>query len=250
MNDYVARVNLPDRVVAIIPCFNEARTIGALVRGVRRHVAAVIVVDDGSEDATASEAASSGAKVLRHKQNRGKGVAIETGLLAAVAQGFGHGLLLDGDGQHRTEDIPALLGCARETGAALVVGNRMHKPMAMSRLRRWVNRWMSARISKLAGKTLPDTQCGFRVVNLAVWRGLSLRAERFEIESEMILGFVRRGHRVEFVPIQTSAGTRRSHIQPIRDTWRWLKWWREVSRASSVESAGVPPESKPSLVCQ
>ncbi len=83
----------------------------------------------------------------------------------------------------------------------------------------------------MAGRFLPDSQCGFRLINLEAWTALRLETEHFEIESEMLLAFVRAGYRVEFVPIQVIGRGPRSHIDPIKDTWRWLRWWRRARLA-------------------
>jgi glycosyltransferase involved in cell wall biosynthesis len=213
---------------AVIPCFNEAPHIAGLVATVRAFVPTVLVVDDGSDDDTGPLAAQAGANVLRHPCNTGKGAALKTGLDQCAAAGFARAITLDGDGQHRPEDIPALLTCAEQTGARLVVGNRLHNARAIPWLRRQVNRWMSRRISRRAGVGLPDTQCGFRLVELAAWRTLRLRTSHFETESEMLLAFLAAGHRVEFVPIQVVGRGPRSHIHPLKDSWRWWRWWSSV----------------------
>jgi glycosyltransferase involved in cell wall biosynthesis len=165
--------------------------------------------------------------VIRRKGQPGKGAALKAGVAAALERQCAWAIVLDGDGQHRPDDIPALLRCAEETGAALVVGNRMHREAEIPWVRRRVNHWMSRRISELAGRSLPDSQCGFRLINLRAWPALRLEAEHFEIESEMLLGFVQAGYRVEFVPIQVIGRGTRSHIDPVVDTWRWLRWWRQ-----------------------
>lgn len=216
----------PSCCAAVIPCFNEAAAISAVVRAVRNHLPQVIVVDDGSGDGTANEAAAAGAEIIRHAQNRGKGSALRSGFERARAAGFAWGLCLDGDGQHAAEDIPRFFACAARTDALLVVGNRMDTPQAMPWVRRAVNRWMSRRLSRLAGCTLPDSQCGFRLVNLEAWSLLDLRTERFEVESEWLLASVAAGHRVEFVPAQVIYRKECSKIHPLRDTWRWFRWLR------------------------
>jgi hypothetical protein len=103
-----------------------------------------------------------------------------------------------------------------------------------------VNRWMSRRISTLAGQQLPDTQCGFRLIKLQAFAALSLESTHFEIESEVLLGFVRSGCRVDFVPIQVVGKGPHSHIHPITDAWRWMQWWR---RAREKGQAGAAPAS-------
>ena len=222
-----------EKCAAVIPCLNEGRTIAGLVSEVRRQGLRVIVVDDGSADETAKQATTAGAQVIVKARNQGKGAALKSGLAAARSQGFEWGLTLDGDGQHRPEDIPAFFECAARTGALLVIGNRMGQPRALPWVRRVVNRWMSRRISRRAGIVLPDTQCGLRLVNLEAWAALPLRTERFETESETLLAFLGAGHQVEFVPIQVIGRGPHSHIRPVLDTWRWLRWWRGSGRGGA-----------------
>jgi glycosyltransferase involved in cell wall biosynthesis len=217
----------------VIPCFNEGASIAALVREVRQHLPFVMVVDDGSTDDTSALAAAAGATVINHARNLGKGATLKTGLSAALARGFEWVVTLDGDGQHRPQDLPAFFCCAEQANVRLVVGNRMHNPQAIPWLRRRVNRWMSRRLSERAGQFLPDSQCGFRLVNLKAWAGLSLETDHFEIESEMLLAFIRAGYRVEFVPIQVVGRGRSSRIHPVADSLRWWRWWRGLDRSST-----------------
>jgi glycosyltransferase involved in cell wall biosynthesis len=222
-------VNWSESSAVVIPCLNEGGTIALLVGEARQQFPIVIVVDDGSTDGTGAQAAQAGAKVIRHEQNAGKGAALRTGLRAALAQGCEWAVTLDGDGQHRAEDIPLFLRRAEETGAALVIGNRMHQAHAIPWLRRAVNRWMSRQLSRRAGRSLPDTQCGFRLLNLHAWAKLPLKTEHYEVESETLLAFLTAGHAVEFVPIQVIGQAAHSHIRPIADSLRWWRWWRGAS---------------------
>jgi len=216
----------PAQCAVVIPCLNEATAIEAIVRATREHLPTVIVVDDGSADDTAERAARAGAEVLRHDRQQGKGAALQTGLGRANQRGFAWAMTLDGDGQHSPEDIPAFLQHAGRTGTALVIGNRMGDAGRMPWLRRQVNRWMSRRLSRLAGCDLPDTQCGFRLFKLDAWSRLPISTRHFEIESEMLLAFVGAGHRVEFIPIQVIYKAEQSKIHPWRDTVRWFRWLR------------------------
>jgi glycosyltransferase involved in cell wall biosynthesis len=223
-------MNWPSTCAAVIPCLNEQQTIVPLVSAVRLHLPTVIVVDDGSTDQTAALAASAGALVLRHDTSRGKGAALQTGWRHARQQGFKWALSLDGDGQHSPDDIPAFFQCAQQNPVALVVGNRMTHSAQMPWLRRFVNRWMSRQLSKVTGTHLPDSQCGFRLMNLDLWSALPITATHFEIESEVLLAFLAAGHLVEFVPIRVIYKNEHSKIHPLRDTLRWLRWWSQ-SRA-------------------
>src|SRR5674476_1194650 len=231
----------PTTCAAVIPCFNESASITTLVMVVRQQLPFVLVVDDGSTDATALLAKGAGAVVVKHEGNLGKGAALKTGLSRALKQDYEWAVTLDGDGQHTPEDLPALLRCAEQTGALLVIGNRMNEAHKMSWLRQQVNRWMSRKISQRAGRHLPDTQSGFRLIHLRPWAALSLNTEHFEIESEMLLAFLAAKHPVAFVPIQVIRRNRRSYIRPVTDSLRWWKWWRGLERppASPVEIENV-----------
>jgi glycosyltransferase involved in cell wall biosynthesis len=219
---------------ALIPCLNEASAIGNVVRTVKPSLPHILVIDDGSSDTTANVARDAGAEVLRHDRPLGKGAALRAGWSHALHQGFGWALCLDGDGQHAPSDIPKFLTRAERGDVALVSGERMHAPGTMPLVRRCTNRFMSWRLSRLAGVRLPDTQCGFRLLHLPSLAGLKVRTESFEIESELLVQFARAGLGIAFVPIQVIYGAERSKIRPLRDTLRWWKWLREAQRACST----------------
>ena len=220
----------------VIPCFNEAPHIGDIVVEVRRLLPTVIVVDDGSTDGTARSAADSGADVVMHSRNRGKGAALRTGWDRARARGFTWSLTMDGDGQHLPCDIPALLETAEKTQAAMVVGNRMGNCATMPWVRRKVNAWMTRRLSNRLGTSLADSQCGFRLIDLAKLSRVQLVTNHFEIESEMLTAFVHAGYRIEFVPVRTHYNSRKSRIRTFVDTIRWMHWWMQTDRRAACAS--------------
>ncbi len=223
--------------VAVIPCFNEAALIRHVVTEVQKYLPHVIVVDDGSKDATAGNAQIAGAEVLSLSKNSGKGAALRHGWRHAHQLGFQWVLMLDGDGQHAADEISGFIECVERTGADLVVGNRMNNSEAMPLIRQFANRWMSRWISKLANAELPDSQCGFRLAHLKTLMNLPLHANRFEIESAMLVAFHAAGKKVEFVPIRTIYESSISKINPLTDTLRWLRWClvqRPVLRACNT----------------
>jgi glycosyltransferase involved in cell wall biosynthesis len=217
-------VDWPSECAVVIPCLNEAAAIEPLVAEVRKQLPVVIVIDDGSSDSTEKCAAKAGAEVIRHEQPQGKGAALQAGWRRALEQGFTWALTMDGDGQHAPSDIPEFLNCAGTSGASLVVGNRMAYPGGMPLIRRWTNRFMSGRLSRLAGQVLPDTQCGFRLMHLTAWSKLVIKTTHFEIESELLIAFARAGHKIGFVPIQVIYRAEESKIRPLQDTIRWFRW--------------------------
>ena len=221
---------------AIIPCYNEATSLGEVVAKVRRHLPTIIVVDDGSQDNTAKTASDAGAEIVRLAHNMGKGAALRAGWQHARTRGFSWALNVDGDGQHAPEDIPKFFHRAEQARAAMVVGNRMSHAQAMPWLRRRVNHWMSRRLSRLVGNPLPDSQCGFRLLNLDVAARLELSTNHFEIESELLVAFLAAGCRVEFVPIQVIYKSEPSKIHPLQDGWRWVCWWFAQAKAHAADN--------------
>ncbi len=218
----------PSQTAAVIPCLNEQATIGPLIQAVRPHVASVLVVDDGSTDETSARAQAAGAEVLRHGRPKGKGAALQSGWRRCRELGLRWALTLDGDGQHSPEDIPKFFQCAQQTGAVLIIGNRMAELQRMPPIRRLVNRRLSQMLSRAARQSFPDSQCGFRLLELAALERLPISAAHFEIESEVLLLSARAGHKIESVPVRVLYAGERSKISPIRDTVRWLKWWGKM----------------------
>jgi len=208
------------RAAAIIPAFNEADTVAAVVEGLRDSVAAVVVVDDGSSDGTAGRARQAGAEVIVHQRNLGKGSAVRTGLARVSAGDFTHVLLVDGDMQHLPHEASRLIDAAARTGADAVLGERQFSRDAMPASRYHTNLIGSWALSSFVGVPIRDTQCGFRVFKVDVLRGLRLRATSYDIETEMLIKLRRRGGRVISVPVTAVYAGQRSKLRPIRDTTR------------------------------
>lgn len=208
------------KVMAVIPAYNEAPFIAEVVRGASAHVAGVVVVDDGSTDETGAVARAAGAHVLRLAANRGKGSAVRAGLDYLATTDATHALLMDGDMQHRPDEIPRLVDTAARSGAALVVGARVFRREAMPASRYWANVIGSRALSTLMGVRLADTQSGFRLLSLDAVRQLELSGRGYEIETEMIVKLARRGARVVGVPVSAVYNESRSKLRPVRDTTR------------------------------
>ena len=206
--------------VAIVPAFNEARSIADVVSGLHGIVSHVLIVDDGSTDQTAARARAAGAEVLTRGRNTGKGSAIRAGLAHVMTRPFTHVLLLDGDMQHRPREASRLLDAAQRTGADLVLGERAFSREEMPAARYHANRIGSRVLSWFVGAPVQDTQCGFRVCRLDALRDLPLRARGYEIETEMLVKLRRRGARLASVPITAVYAAERSKLRPVRDTTR------------------------------
>lgn len=206
----------------IIPAFRESGTVGKVVRGICRQldilkaeaisqVGEVIVVDDGSDDDTAAVAADAGAKVLRHPYNKGYGAALKTGIRAARGKTV---VFFDADGQHRPEDIPALL--AGRLHYDMIVGAR--QGTAGSPLWRKPGKKMLAFVvNQLVGRHVPDFNCGLRAMDrrLAL-RILPLMPNGFSFSTTSTIACFRGGFNVGYTPV--AVHTRQSGVSSV--TWR------------------------------
>jgi glycosyltransferase involved in cell wall biosynthesis len=221
------------KVAAVIPAYNEEKHIGEVVRRTRQKLDNVLVVDDGSADKTAERAREAGAEVIVHAINRGKGETIKTGLRHWLDRQVDFVIILDADGQHRPEEIDRFVAAALSADEPkLVLGTRMNDVSSMPFVRRKVNRWMSEQISALCGQTIPDTQCGFRLLHRQLIPELLGGSERFDYETEMLIIASRKGFRINSVPISTVYSDEVSSIHPVRDTIRFFKLMRRYSRQS------------------
>ena len=117
---------LAERFLVVIPALNAAASVAGVVKASLAHLPDVVVVNDGSTDATPKAAAGAGATVLHHPQNLGKGAALKTGFRYALERGFDAVVTVDADGQHLPSEIPKFVRAFRETGADLVIGDRSH----------------------------------------------------------------------------------------------------------------------------
>ncbi|MEA2571687.1 MAG: hypothetical protein QOI24_3688 [Acidobacteriota bacterium] len=211
-----------ERIIAVIPAFNAARTIAPVIVGALPHVERVIVVDDGSHDESADVAANAGAVVLKHEVNRGKGGALKTGFAYVLEQGFDGVVTLDADGQHLPTEIPKLIAARRETGADIIIGGRAHLFGEMLPRRRMANRFASWAISKGSGARVDDSQSGYRFYSASLLRAITLRSDGFDMESEVLVLAGMRHFRIITIPISLGFvdGVATSHYKPLSDTLR------------------------------
>lgn len=215
--------NLEHSFCVIVPAYLEERTIADVVRRILRVAKSVVVIDDGSPDRTAEEAAGGGAMVLRHAHNKGKGAALHTGFMYAKAHGFKYLITMDADGQHAPDDIPRFIEAYMRTGIPVLVGNRMDNPAAMPFVRRWTNRFMSWYLSRAMKQCIADTQCGFRLYRCDILPAEAPYSTGYAAESEILLQLAARGERMDSVPITVIYQDETSKIHPVRDTLRFIR---------------------------
>lgn len=208
----------------VIPCYQAAAKVAAVVRGASQSGCPVVVVDDGSGDGSGEVAQAAGATVLRHPLNQGKGAALRTGFRHALAHGADAVLTLDADGQHDTDEIPALLAAHASSPEALVIGVRSFAPSEMPRRSRIGNRISTFWIARFAGRRYRDTQSGFRVYPKSLMELPTLRTHRFDTEAELLLSAAKLGLDLVEVPVRTIYATDRvTHFHGLTDTLRVMR---------------------------
>jgi len=212
------------KTCVVIPTYNESKAIADLTKGIRQQNLEVVVVDDGSHDNTAQLAEEHGAIVLRNPSNVGKGASLVKGFRYALSKDFDAVIAMDGDGQHIPQDIPYFLRLAQYSESRILIGNRMHKANTMPRVRFLTNRFMSWFISRVAKQKIPDSQCGFRLIKRELLEKLNLGASKYEVESEIIIKASRLGCKIESVPIKTIYNGGKSRINPVIDTFRFIRF--------------------------
>ena len=204
----------------VIPAKNEAATIADVVASARSEYpeAEIIVVDDGSTDATADLAETAGATIVRHPESLGNGAAVKSGARAAKGEILA---LMDGDGQHDPRQLGKLLAKLDE-GYQMAVGARDSGSHA--NVGRWFANGLYNEIaSRLTGRRVPDLTSGFRAVRASMFRQfLYLLPNGFSYPTTITMAFLRSGYPVCFEPITAAERSGKSHIRPIRDGIRFL----------------------------
>lgn len=249
-------------VIAVVPAHDEASRVAAVVRGLIEQGLPVLVVDDGSTDATGETAQEAGARVLRLQPNRGKGAALKAGFRLVLGETVGEApdedleaatdarpqasavrwagiLTLDGDGQHDPAEVPAFLEAWHETGADLVVGARDYRRMPPIR---WFTNTVSRRLFSWAlGEKIWDNQSGYRLRSRRLAETvLASPEEGFAFEVEEIAICVGRGYTLTWVPIKTIYGTETSDIKPWTHFVSFLRVTRRARKRVQEERGRMP----------
>jgi glycosyltransferase involved in cell wall biosynthesis len=217
------------RAYAIIPSYNPGEALVGVAERVEAELGreAVLIVDDGSADGSGDLAESRGYTVIRHLQNQGKGVALQTGFDAALERGAEWVLTLDADGQHDPGEIPKFLAEAESGRCQILIGTRMGDTRDMPFQRIFANRLTSAIISALAGQRIEDSQSGYRCIDARVLRAVRTEFRRYDAESEIVVKASRAGFAIGSVPIKTIYGEEESKINPFVDSMRFARViWR------------------------
>ena len=206
----------PRSVAVVIPAYQAAATLGAVVDGLRRSLAdaLVVAVDDGSIDDTHSVASQVCDEVLRFERNRGKGAALRAGIGAALRLGANAVVTIDADGQHDPVYAPALVTAL--AAADVAIGARARRGTTMPLSRRATNALSARAMSACAGSPIGDAQSGYRAMRRSVLEAVDARGDRYEYETDFLLRAGRLGYRIVDVPVSTLYGPP-SHFRLLPD---------------------------------
>ncbi|MBU1319002.1 MAG: glycosyltransferase family 2 protein [candidate division Zixibacteria bacterium] len=217
-----------ESVLIIIPAFNTADSICTLIGQVLDHASPdnILVIDDGSADETARLAEQTGVRIISHDVNLGKGAALKTGFRVALDEKYRYVLTMDADLQHPAKCVPDFLEVAASGCYDMVIGVR-DRSEKMPPHRAFANFTTSILISLLTGVLIKDSQSGFRLISTRLIRSVSLRGERYDLESEMLLKAGLARFSIGEIAIPTVYDGSASSINPVVDGLRFLKLLRE-----------------------
>lgn len=219
----------PNGLLALIPAYNEGKHIFQVVQKTLRFLP-VLVVDDGSSDDTAEVARSAGAEVIRQNPNQGKGAALQAGFRYALEHRCSGLIMLDADGQHNPEEIPAFLAAYERSNFDLIIGKRDFSQMpAVRRTTNTIGTWL---FSWAIGQPIADNQSGYRLLSRRMIEAmLESKETSFEFEVEMIVVCIQCGYKIGWVPISTIYGDEKSHIRPLQHTYHFLRMIWQTRRS-------------------
>lgn len=188
-------------IFVVIPVFNEEKTIGEVIEGVRKYCQEIIVVDDGSTDDTYRIVKKKKVAVLRNILNLGKGASLKEGFNFGFSKGGKVGIMMDGDGQHDYRDLPLFIKKIGE-GEKLVLGYR-HFSKKDPLVRRWFNKLATFLISMLYGNKFYDLTCGYRAIAKEVYEKIKWRSGGYGVETEMNIRIAKNKLKYSQIPIKT-----------------------------------------------
>lgn len=228
-----------EKIAILTPIYNEAKFLPEFLPRLTKQGLYVLAVDDGSTDGSLEIVRARGVEYISVSKNAGKGNALRLGFTRLIELGYEWIIVMDSDLQHLPEEVPLFIEKAG-SGASygIVNGTRMRHPKGMPPVRFLTNHFMSLVLSAVAGQWISDTQCGYKMISVDLIRHACLQTGHFEIEDELLLEAARLKVKIGFVPVTTVYGSEVSHINPVTDTIRFIRF---LARRLRKRMKGEPP---------
>lgn len=208
----------------IIPTYNNAGTLAQVIEDVRQYTDQILVVNDGSTDSTLEIMANyTDIQIISYDKNVGKGWALRESFRRATKLGYQNAITIDADGQHFANDLPAFLDASEKHLGALIIGSRNIQSEGMAAKSTFANKFSNFWFWVETGKTLPDTQSGFRLYPISRLQNMSFFTKKYEFEIEVMVRAEWKG--IEIIPIPIKVyyppeEERVSHFRPMQDFTR------------------------------
>jgi len=215
-----------NRICVIIPTYNNATTVAAVLKRVKEQTDNIILVDDGCTDDTLKQVEQSGVEgvdIVSYTPNKGKGRALQQGFIQAIKSGYDYAITIDSDGQHFPEDIPLFIDAFLKHRGALLIGSRNLNEKNMPSRNTFANKFSNFWFRLQTGVKLPDTQTGYRLYPLQSISRIGPLTSRYEAELELLVMSAWRGVDIIPVPVRVyypPKSERVSHFRPVADFLR------------------------------
>ncbi len=212
-------------ILVLIPAYNAAHSLPELLERTVKFVSPsdILVVNDGSSDTTRVIAKHRGVGLIDHRENRGKGTALQTGFDYALTKEYDAVITMDADLQHQPEDIPRFVGLATLQQHDVIIGSRLHNKKGMPFHRILSNTITTLLVQARTGVNIPDSQSGFRFIKKKVLRKVRLFSHGFEAETEFLIKAAASGFSFGSLPIDTIYGGEKSHMTHLQTTVNFIK---------------------------
>ena len=222
------------KICVLMPTYNNAITLAAVINDVSAYCNDIIVVNDGSTDDTENIASSfSFVQLVSYKKNVGKGWALQKGFAYAIEKGYQYAITIDSDGQHFAKDLPAFLNKIQQTPNSLIIGARNMEQASVPGKSSFGHKFSNFWYKLETGVDCPDTQSGYRLYPLQLFKGMRFFTTKYEFEIEVLVRASWKGIAIESVPVTVYYApkeTRISHFRPFTD----------FSRVSMLNTVLVP----------
>ena len=204
----------------IIPSYNSNSSLSKLIEIINRdYTKSIIVIDDGSDEVFSSQ--YDNVDIIRNKENKGKGFSLQRGFKRAQERGYTHAVTLDADLQHNPDEIDKFINLSEDID--FVLGYR-DRDYSMPIHRKLSNKITTALISRVTGKRILDSQCGFRRYNLSLINSFNYLEDGFQFESEVLIKCLPQGGSIKQIKIETIYDkNNKSYIRHISDTLKFIR---------------------------